>query len=269
VRKRVTKSRSIIALEDVPAVFDAVRIRKLATIAKVPPDADMNAFGAAVRGAARIFARDARVPTDNELHDEIAALLKASEGRWYDDVARLLEKLSPRARDMLCDATPSLEIELPLPNALRDVERREAACAAIVSLCQFDGRFVKGRRRPSGKRSRPLWQPYLYAPERRRHFPKREAERDFVMWLSIAWCNATGAAPPRTARHPDATRDVGPFARFVRECLRLVGAGYADVVELINEVHRRRRGVKRARPMGRQKIAVRQQSLTTAARQRT
>jgi hypothetical protein len=51
VRNRATKSRSIIDLEDVPAVFDDVCVRKLA--AKLPPDADMTALGEGVREAAR------------------------------------------------------------------------------------------------------------------------------------------------------------------------------------------------------------------------
>ena len=46
----------------------------------------------------------------------------------------------------------------------------------------------------------------------------------------------THMTPPRTARRADAGRNLGPFARFVEECLRLVGAGYADPVALINAV---------------------------------
>jgi hypothetical protein len=65
------------------------------------------------------------------------------------------------------------------------------------------------------------------------------------MGLSLAWVEATGLAPSRTARPRDASRDVGPFARFVRECLSLVGAGNADAVELMNELHRRRNTMER------------------------
>jgi hypothetical protein len=86
------------------------------------------------------------------------------------------------------------------------------------------------------------WRPLLYAPDARRHFQKRAAERDFVMWLRLAWAEATGEPPSRTARRAEKSyRDLGPFARFVRECLRLAGAPYAEVVELINRVNRRRR----------------------------
>ena len=206
----------------------------------------MAAFGEGVREAARIFARDARNPTGNELATEIEELHRAvdpAKPRQWDRVAMLLESLSPKARDMLIDrgARPALRIELPSADAVRDPERRETACDAVSKLCQFGSRYTEGRRRPSGKRSRPDWRPVLFAPEPQRNFAKRDAERDFVMWLSIAWHCATDGTPPRTARHPDASRQVGPFARFVRECLRLVGAGDADAVELINKLHRRRR----------------------------
>jgi hypothetical protein len=230
------KSRPILA-EDVAAVFNDARVAQLAKAAKPPPGINIAVLAEGVREAARIFVRDASDPTANELHDQIAALLKASERRRYDDLALLLEGLSPQTRDLM----PGL----PHPGALHDVEQREAACVSIAASCQFGGQFVQGRRRPSGNRSRPVWRPYLYAPDRRRHFPKREAERNFVTLLSIAWFDATGVAPSRTAHHKAAGRDVGPFAKFLRQCLHLVGAGHADVVELLNELHRRRRMQRR------------------------
>jgi hypothetical protein len=233
---RKKKVRRIIAAEEVAIAFSDAQVAELAKIAKLPPATNMGVLAEGLREAACIFVRDASVPTANELHGQIAELFKASAGRQHDDVARLLEDLSPLARDML----PSL----PDPEALHDVGQREAACESIEASCQFGGRFVDGRRRPSGKRSRPVWRPYLYAPERRRHFPKREAERDFATWVSIAWFDAAGAEPPRTAHHKADGRDVGPFARFLRQCLRLVGAS-ADPVELINELHRRRRKMVR------------------------
>jgi hypothetical protein len=105
--------------------------------------------------------------------------------------------------------------------------------------------LVEGRRQHTGKRSRRVLRPILFAPEPRRHFPRRDAERQFVTRLSDVWRNVAGVAPSRTARWGP-TRDLGPFASFVSECLRLVGAGDADAVELINELHRGRR--VKARP---------------------
>jgi hypothetical protein len=258
------KLRPIIALGDVPAVFDEDQIGKLAKIAKLPGDADLNRFGARIKEAARIFVRDALVPTANELHNEIANLYKAANRQSYELVADLLERLSPQAHELLsgrtkvvgrnnASATRSprvtavgrhgeiltrvsrapLRLPLPAPSNLRDEALRQEACEAVARLCWMGCNFLKGRRS------------LLYAPEPRRNFPKRNAERDFVMWLSIAWVEATGKAPSRTARHADASRKLGPFARFVRECLCLVGAKDANAVELINEMHRRRRKLEK------------------------
>jgi hypothetical protein len=234
-------STKSVKVEDVVTVFDDERIQDLAAV--LPPNANIKAFADAVREGALIFARDVRAPTANQLHKEIANLHEAADRQQYDRVADALDSLSPQARQLFCDreTRPYYECELPPPAALRDISSREAACAAIVTLSQFGGGFVPGRIRPSGKRSRPSWRPLVYAPSPRRNFQRRNAERDFVIWLSIAWLEATGRPPSRTARHPDASRRLGPFATLVHKCLRLVGAPDADVVELINELQRRRR----------------------------
>ena len=83
--------------------------------------------------------------------------------------------------------------------------------------------------RPSGKRSR-TWHTELHAPKKSPHFLKRQAERTFVMWLGIAWTEATGHRPAATAN----SDNPGPFAGMVQECLNLVGAPRANAVELIN-----------------------------------
>jgi hypothetical protein len=116
----------------------------------------------------------------------------------------------------------------------------------INRLCSIGGSYVEGRKRPSGKRSRSTLEPLLHAPALRRHVSKREPERNFVMNLETTWLEATGTKPSLTARHSDRSRKLGPFARFGRKCLRLVGAGHVDVVELINELNRRRLEKRRA-----------------------
>jgi hypothetical protein len=233
------KKRPVIAIEEVPTALDDAKMAELAKIGKLPPDADKTAFADGVREAARIFAVEARIVTGNDLNHEIGDLLRAAERRRYDEAATLLENLSAESRYLLVDrgARPNIRIELPTPDALCNPERREAACEAIARLCQFGGESVPGRRRPGGKQSRPTWRPLMYAPKPQRNFPKRDAERNFVMWLSMAWLEATGSAPTPTARYGNE----GPFARFARECLRLIGAPHADVSERLNELHRRRR----------------------------
>jgi hypothetical protein len=293
VRKGVTK-RSIISPENVAAVFDDECISKLATklprvrpheepgASAAPAGPDLNAFGEAIREAARIFARDACMPTANQLRGEIAALYKAADRRLFEQVADLLERLSPQAHELLSRrakrigrnnvsaarsprltavgwhgeiltrvSRAPLRLPLPVPGDLRDEASREVACEVLARLCWMGCDFLEGRRRSSGKRSRHIARPLLFAPEPRRNFAKRDAERYFVMLLSLAWQEATRATPSRTARHSDAGRDVGPFARFVRECLCLVGSD-ADVAGLINEVNRRRREMEQRTGNGQQ-----------------
>jgi hypothetical protein len=58
--------------------------------------------------------------------------------------------------------------------------------------------------------------------------------------LQLAWFDATGEKPTAAARHPDESRELGPFASFAKECLRLIGARGADVVELMNTLNKGR-----------------------------
>jgi hypothetical protein len=238
------------------------KVAELLAKTKLPPGTDKALLAEGVRDAARIFARDSRL---NELHNEIGKMYEAADRRGYDEVAAVLEHLSSRTLrversvQIFCTTLPCLVrpevsvtypagtpfgpvlLGLPTPEALRDPAQRNGACEAITRLCRSGGRLAEGRRRSGGKRSRPTFRPLLYTPESRTNFPKRDAERDFVMWLSIAWLEATGSKPSRTARHGDASRVLGPFARFAGECLRRCGAGYADPVGIINELNQRRR----------------------------
>jgi hypothetical protein len=228
------KSRHPIGEAEILRIFDDACIGKLA--AKLPADADSKCFAEGVRKAARIYAREARVPTDNELHTEIHNLYRAAERKQYERAAAVLQDLSLKARDLLNKrgARLNLRLELPAPGDLCNAVRQERACAIVLRLCQYGG-YVKDRRRPSGKRSR-TWRPLVHAPKRTRHFPKRDAELNFIMWLQAAWLESAGERPSLAA-NPERP---GPFARTAAECLRLVGASHADPVGLINELNRRR-----------------------------
>jgi hypothetical protein len=234
----MAKPRCAIAAEDVSRVFDDKRIEVLARIAKLPAGADRQHFGESIREAARIYARDSHEPNVNELHKEIGKLNRAAERQQFDQLAMLIEGLSFKARNLLNarGARPNLKVTLPPPKALRGAQREEA-CATIAKLTQFGGQYVEGRMRPTGKRSRPTWQPVLYAPEPKRHLPKREAEKYFIALLQAAWAEATGEQPTTTAR----PGMLGPFPKMVEECLRLAGAGHADVVDLLNDMNTHRK----------------------------
>jgi hypothetical protein len=231
------KARHPIEESEISRIFDDACIKGLATT-RLLAGADLRRFAEGVREGARIYARDARVPTDNELHAEIAALYRAAERKQYEQVAALLEGFSPKARGLLNrrGARPSLGLELPAANALRDAAQQKKARETVLRLCRLGGEYVEGRRRSSGKRSR-TWRPLLHTPRPSRSFPKRDAERNFVMQLQLAWLEATGR-PPSLAANPARP---GPFVRTVRKCLELVGASHADAVGLINELNRRRK----------------------------
>jgi hypothetical protein len=109
----MAKSRRSIASEDIPRVFDDACLRELAS--ELPAGADLARFAEGVREAARIYAKDARIPTDNELHAEIAALQRAADRGQHDRVATLIESVSPQARQLLNErgARPSIGITLP------------------------------------------------------------------------------------------------------------------------------------------------------------
>jgi hypothetical protein len=124
---------------------------------------------------------------------------------------------------------------LPQPTDLVDPDKRERACVAVIDRCEIGGRKVLGRKRPSGRRSW-TWKPVLWAPELNPHPEIRSAERTFIMWLQIAWRDATGINVPVTA-HPD---NPGPFARLAQKALVLLGAPHADAVQLINDLEHAR-----------------------------
>jgi hypothetical protein len=225
---------------------DARIVRSAVDRLGLPDAAAWRRFADGVREAARMYAGDARTPSVGEMRGEIARLHRAAARREYERVADLIEALSPEARRRLQAraSTPGFnnaKLKMPPPEALRDPARREPACDVVRRFCSLGRRYIEGRMRPSGKRSR-TGQPLLHAPKPLPHPPKRDAERQFVINLQLAWLEATGEKPTATV---NPSRPDQPFANFVRECLKLVGACHADAVGLINELSRRRREMNR------------------------
>jgi len=272
------KKRQHITAADAPRIFDDACIEELAKIGHLPAGADRQRFADSVREAVRIYARDARKPTATELRAEIAALLRAAERRHYERVAGLIEKLSPQARrlfdaraerpgfEMIIAENerplqperfssaaqrhrirpleeyppppPQTDLKMPSPDTLRDPARRDQACKAVEIFCRAGGRYIAGRMRPSGKRSR-TWERLLHAPQPIERPPRLEAELEFAMHLQLAWLEATGKMPSLAAN----PARLGPFGRMVEECLQLVGgeARHANVAKLLNELNKRRK----------------------------
>jgi hypothetical protein len=226
--------------------------------AKLPDKADKHCLARGIQEAAAIYMREVAEPNPKGLHKEIKALYDAAMKQQYDQAALLREQLSVKTRDSLNGRAGRIGLTLPSPEDLRDSARRDEACATTVKLCRIGGDRVEGRKRPFGKRSATTFKPLLYAPSgppelaalnyrSPRNFSKRDAERNLVMWLGVAWLEATGTSPSRTADR----RNLGPFARLVREVLQLAsGQEHSDsaVAERINELEVRRRKMERRLP---------------------
>jgi len=227
------KLRRTIASEDVDRVFTGKCIEKLA--ARLPAGADRRRFAKGIREAARIYARDAREPTANELRAEIAALYRAAGTQHCDRLTVQIKRLSPKARNMLSRRGARLGLALPPAEAINSAEA-DKACTTVASLASIGGGYVEGRMSRTGRRSR-TWRPLLHAPKSQRSPLKREAERYFIINLQLAWLEATGM-PPSKAVNRDRPSS---FAQMAAECFKLVGAAHADVFGLINKVNRLRR----------------------------
>jgi hypothetical protein len=245
---RVKKERRIPKTEDVPRIFSDQRIRELAAEAKLPLGDDLR-FAALAREAALIYIGEASTPSNNEVHNEVDGLLRAADravkqrkGKEaaYEDVARRRERLSEPTRKLLNERSvrPTVTLEMPDPEAFRDHARRDEACETIARLCRVSACWEKGRRRPGGKRSMTMVST-LHAPELQQHPARQKAELNFVMWLRLAYLDATGEPPSLTAN----PKRPGPFARMVQHCLDEVHAS-ANAGALLNELQQRRKGKK-------------------------
>src|SRR5262245_34150393 len=87
-----------ISVDEVPIVFDDRRVEELARDGKLPAEADHVRFARSVRGAVLDYALAVRAPSSNDLHREIKALHRAADREQYDELADLLERLTPAAR---------------------------------------------------------------------------------------------------------------------------------------------------------------------------
>ena len=221
--------------EDPEQIFTEAVVCRMLAAARVGYQVDPERLRKGLIDAAGRFAWDV-AHDGNRLHREIAALHAAAQHRRFPAARTALACLSQEASDILNQRE---HLQLPPllgPDDLLDPAKREKTREAIIDRCETGGRWVLGRKRPTGRRSK-TWKPELYAPELKEHPEKVAPERDFVMWLQVAFAEATGQPVPVTAH-----RDVpGPFARLAQEALRLIGSGHANAVELINDLKHTRR----------------------------
>jgi hypothetical protein len=230
-----TKTYRFIEAEDVERVFDDACMDRLAKIAELLNTADRRRFDAGVRDAARIYAEDVRKPNVNAVHDEFKKLYQPVSACDCEQVAVRIERLSPQLRELFetREARPAFKkagLKFPSAEDLRAPDRSKVACDVVRRFCSMG----------QGPRQHPL----LFAPARIRRPARREAELRYVTNLRLALLEATGSNPQATV---NPSRPDRPLAKFVRECLILVGASHADAVGLINELNRRGKALD-ARP---------------------
>jgi hypothetical protein len=145
-------------------------------------------------------------------------------------------ELSAETRQFLSKRNHQGAAFLNDPSPLLDPARQQKVAEQLAAVCRVGGKVVAGRKRQSSRQSK-TFVPELYAPPASAQFEKRAAERTFLMWLRVAWLEATGDR--QTAMTAQAGSFMGPFARLVCDCLKRVGATDVDGVELINRSKRR------------------------------
>jgi hypothetical protein len=215
-----------ISEDQVPFIFDDVCVGSLTRIARLPDKADAQQFGADVRAAAVVYIRRLRAP-HNQLRRERETLHRLAA---RDDRQSVIAALST-----LSDATCEFLTRRAGLAGMRHVLESEQLCATIVMLTRIGLMQIKGRTRPSGRRSVSL-KARVAAPAMVRHPPIRAAERAFALWLRLAYWKAAGRMPARTAHH----EKHGPFVRLLKRCLELTGAHHVDAVEIIESLKPRR-----------------------------
>jgi hypothetical protein len=133
-----------------------------------------------------------------------------------------------------------------------DDQTRKQAVKRLRSILSYGLEPVRGRKRPSGRRSRSI-QPLLRIPQkvhrsksisrkrRGRGRPRDLAARELVQQLALTYLEATGRRPPRRVN----LRSQGPFFRLVRRCFKEARITAGGVADLINEREIRRKKFKR------------------------
>jgi hypothetical protein len=247
---------------DVPRIFSNQRIGELVAETGLPLDADrLPGFAASIRTRARIYIRDKGTPSDADVAREIAELYWAADRHQHAKAAKLVRSMSKRTRALLNKRATMVALTIPKPSAFLDRGRRQAACETLRQLCSRGGHWDDNGR----------WVPILHVPKRQvtrklveeineQHDeavwlglkpieielrpPKRQAERDFIMWMQAIYLSA-GRRPPVTARKYEQTTNDrtlqpgGPFVRMMQRCLDLLGAKKADATNAINELRKR------------------------------
>jgi hypothetical protein len=272
---RANKKR-LLPASQVPIVFSNERVRGITARLRPPLDiAQTRRFAASLRKTARVYL-GAKRAQKIDVSDEVKALYRAAELHQFEKAARLMKDLSRQTRGFLNERAAQISLNLPKPSFFLDRARRRSACEAVRRLSSQGGHWEAGKwvpylylpkREPSHEleaqrtiqdsiraaqklgikinmrelRRKAIKSVRGIEPELRSS--KRQAERDFIMFLQTDYTIATGRLPPMTARkyeQRDGTARPSPFVEMVQECLDLLAAEKVNVIEQFKQVQSRR-----------------------------
>jgi hypothetical protein len=135
---------------------------------------------------------------------------------------------------------------IPTAAEIISQETRASATACLRLILSYGGGIKRGRKRPTGPRSRSFV-PLLRVPAKiQASRPRHDADRQFIQNFGLTYLNSTGKRPPYKVDF----QAPGPFSRFVHKCFELVGARTGHITKLINEMGRIKRADATLQPVG-------------------
>jgi hypothetical protein len=233
----------LIAEKEIDFVFNDGVIAGMAKDIKARPDA-VARFRDNVRSAVRAYFAERARTNWKAIGKQIGDL-----ERLVDSANRGSEPAAARLADCIgsVDQATRNWLErwaydpLPFPSSdeIRDRQTRKQAIRRWQNILSYGREIVKGRKRPSGKRSYSI-KPLLRVPKSSRGRPIDLAARELVQQLALAYLEATGRSPPRRV----SLRIKGPFFRLVDRCFHLIDVRVGNIVDLINEREIRRKAIE-------------------------
>ncbi len=234
----------MIALGDVDLVFNNAAIDELAGILKIHTD---SRFAQSIRNDVRLFIQTKGRLSIPKLRHEIARLYQLNSralnsAQGAQELARALADMPADVREWLARCNPK-DRSIPTTEEVTSPERatRAGAVQRLRLILSYGTDLErKGRKRPTGKRSRSFKPPLLRLPVRTKSKegrPRGNAEREFVRNLGLTYLDATGQRAPYKVDF----QAQGPFSQFVHRCFALVCVPSGHVTSLINEIGQARR----------------------------
>ncbi len=170
-------------------------------------------------------------------------LLRTAAGLYFEDLEEASANAVRREVELLyngkigLDAVSRTTIRFLQSRASRLKMAWPPRGGQVKKLTAFGGALVEDTKRAKSRRGK-IFKPEFFAPEARRNFHKREAERILLERMRVATFHSTGKEPPKTAtyrlsRLSDKTL-IGPFARMAQEVFRICERPDVNVGDLMN-----------------------------------